>query len=84
MQADEQSAAILQAFIENIGQGLGMRVATPEDVDALLAAASARPTQRRCAYAVNTGIRSWLLGLDLPAETHTELRSALSALNQFE
>ncbi|MDI9546571.1 MAG: FtsX-like permease family protein [Chloroflexota bacterium] len=85
MQADEQAPAILQAFIENIGQGLGMRVATPEDVDALLAAASgtADPAALRPMLS-NTGIRSWLLGLDLPAETHTELRSALSALNQFE
>ncbi len=85
MQAHDEAPAFMQAFVESIGQGLGMRAATPQEADALLSAASGEADAAALrAVLSNTGIRTWLLGLDLPAETHTELRSALSALNQFE
>jgi len=85
MQADEEAPALVKAFVESIGETLGVRAATQEEVDALLAAASgtAGDDGLRVMLA-NTNLRTWLLNQDLPADARVELKEALADLNQFE
>ena len=85
MEPDEDVPAFIQAFIESVGETLGVRAATPEEVDTLLAAASGTASDSALrTLLTNTDIRTWLLGLDLPADARTELHAALGDLNQFD
>ena len=84
MQADEQAPPLVQIFVEALGQRLGVRAATQEEVDAMLAAASGAPESQALGAALtNGGIRTWLLGLDMPVDARAELKTALNDLDRF-
>ena len=84
MQADEGAPPLVASLVETIGQSLGIRTATEEEVDLLLAAAAGDTSADLRKALVNTNLRTWLLDLDLPEAARDELQDALANLNTFD
>ena len=84
MDPDEDVPPLVRNLMESIGESLGIRTATEEEVDALLAAAAGDTTGDLRTALINTELRTWLLNLDLPDDARDELQDALANLNTFD